>query len=197
MLIANKNSRAAPERSGGLLPGGLACLLLALAVLPAAADPLSPQSSPPQLAGFVVAVTDGDTLLVDIEGGGRRQFRLAWVDAPDIRQTHGEMSRASLTALAAARPAIVEPVGEGKRGVQAVIRVTPPELRCPTGDCPKTLDLGHAQLSRGMAWHDRRTLGQPAQALGKYERAEFEAKVRRIGLWADRNPAPPWDWRPH
>ena len=25
---------------------------------------------------------------------------------------------------------------------------------------------------------------------------EFEAKVRRTGLWADRNPTPPWDWQP-
>jgi endonuclease YncB( thermonuclease family) len=139
---------------------------------------------------------DGDTLVVDIEGGGRRQFRLAWVDAPDLRQPQGEFSRASLTALAAARPALVEPVGEGKGGVQAVVRVTPPEVRCPTGDCPRTLDLGHAQLSRGLAWHDRRSLGQPTQSLGQYEHAEFEAKVRRIGLWADRNPTPPWDWRP-
>ena len=201
MGIANRSSGTVPEWFRALLRRWLPTLLLSFGalsfgVLSSHAEPRSTQSFPRQLAGFVAAVVDGDTLIADIEGGGRQQFRLAWIDAPDLRQPQGEMSRASLAALAAARPAVFELVGEGKGGMQAVVRVVPPELRCPTNNCPKTLDLAHAQLSRGMAWHDRRSLGQPAQTFGQYEHAEFEAKVRRTGLWADRNPTPPWDWQP-
>ena len=87
-------------------------------------------------------------------------------------------------------------VSEASGLLRATVWVTPQEIPCRSEDCPKTLDLGHAQITRGMAWHDRRSLGQPAQAFGQYEHAEFEAKVRRIGLWAAKNPTPPWDWRP-
>ena len=35
-----------------------------------------------------------------------------------------------------------------------------------------------------------------AQSLSAAEQAEFQAKIRRRGLWAGKNPVPPWDWRP-
>jgi len=30
---------------------------------------------------------------------------------------------------------------------------------------------------------------------GRYESEEQEAKGRTRGLWADREPVPPWEWR--
>jgi endonuclease YncB( thermonuclease family) len=27
------------------------------------------------------------------------------------------------------------------------------------------------------------------------ERLQIEAKTSKLGLWADANPTPPWDWR--
>jgi len=148
------------------------------------------------LHGRVSEIVDGDTLRVELAQRGPSLVRLAWVDAPDRLQEHGEAARASLNALAAQRAVRLETVSGPPGLLRATVWVTPQEIPCRSEDCPKTLDLGHAQITRGMAWHDRRSLGQPAQAFGQYEHAEFEAKVRRIGLWAAKNPTPPWDWRP-
>ena len=64
--------------------------------------------------------------------------------------------------------------------------VTPPD--CPT--CGKTLDVGLAQVMTGMAWWYRRY-----DKTEELENAERYAKENKIGLWADKNPIAPWDWR--
>jgi endonuclease YncB( thermonuclease family) len=147
------------------------------------------------LDGQVAAIVDGDTLMVDVPARGQLRLRLAWIDAPDRLQEHGEASRVSLSALASGQPARIELISEAKGLWRAIVWVSSPDMPCRNTACPKALDLGLAQVARGMAWHDRRSLGQAAQALGQYEHAEFQAKIRRTGLWAGKNPSPPWDWR--
>ena len=103
--------------------------------------------------------------------------------------------RASLNAMAAGQAVRLENLTESNGRWQATVWGASADSPCRGIDCRKTLDLGLAQLARGMAWHDRRAAGQAPQALGQYEHAEFEAKIRRIGLWAGKNPAPPWRWQ--
>ena len=70
--------------------------------------------------------------------------------------------------------------------------VTPPD--CPT--CGKTLDVGLAQITTGMAWWYRKYANeQSPEDQGRYEFAEQEAKAKRVGLWQDKNPQPPWEFR--
>lgn len=145
--------------------------------------------------GRVFAIVDGDTLNVDVPGKGHLQVSLAWADAPDRLQDHGEASRASLGAMAGGQTVRLEGLVSTKGQWFATVWAVAPGTPCRNADCPKTLDLGLAQITRGLAWHDRRSLGQLPQALGQYEQAEFQAKIRRIGLWAGKNPTPPWDWR--
>ena len=147
------------------------------------------------LEGHVTGIVDGDTLMVDVPNRGQLRVRLAWIDAPDRLQEHGEASRSGLNALAAGQGVRVETVAEAKGLQVAVVWVKAPDAPCRDAGCPKTLDLGLAQVARGLAWHDRRPLGQSPQAKGQYEHAEFEAKIRRVGLWSGKNPTPPWDWR--
>lgn len=67
------------------------------------------------------------------------------------------------------------------------------------GDCPrcgKTLDVGLAQISVGLAWWYKRYADeQSAEDRGRYESEEQEARLRKRGLWADAKPVPPWEWR--
>ena len=47
-----------------------------------------------------------------------------------------------------------------------------------------------------MAWWYRRYANEQAQEdCGRYESAEYEARSRKRGLWADNLPVPPWEWR--
>lgn len=160
-------------------------LLAGLCAGPAAAETLT---------GRVVDIIDGDTLRVDVAGRGALIVRLAWIDAPDRLQEHGEAARGSLNALAAQRPVRLETFGGANKGTLRAMAWVAPES-CRGDDCPTTLDLGQAQVAHGMAWHDRRMLGQPMQSFGDYEQSEFQAKIRRRGLWSAKNPVPPWDWR--
>ena len=80
-----------------------------------------------------------------------------------------------------------------KRTIGKVMVANP---SCAKANCPKTLDAGLSQITVGLAWWYRKyakeqTLGD--QAL--YEAAEAEARARRVGLWADREPMPPWEFR--
>jgi endonuclease YncB( thermonuclease family) len=51
-------------------------------------------------------------------------------------------------------------------------------------------DANAAQLKRGMAWASPKST-KPTSAL--YE-LETYARLRRIGLWRDENPVPPWEF---
>ena len=145
--------------------------------------------------GFVVGVESGDTLMIEDAARRRLQVSLAWIRAPDRLQDHGEAARGSLNAMAVGQPVRLENLTESNGRWQATVWSASADSPCRSSDCRKTLDLGLAQLTRGMAWHDRRVPGQAPQALGQYEHAEFEAKIRRIGLWTGKNPVPPWHWR--
>jgi endonuclease YncB( thermonuclease family) len=57
-------------------------------------------------------------------------------------------------------------------------------------------DANEAQVAAGMAWWYRDyAREQTTQQQANYEAAEFNAKIRRLGLWADKNPVPPWEFR--
>ena len=48
----------------------------------------------------------------------------------------------------------------------------------------------------GMAWWYRKyAKEQSSEDRGRYEFEEQEAKARRVGLWQDPEPVPPWEWR--
>ena len=74
--------------------------------------------------------------------------------------------------------------------------VTPRDLPCEGDACPKTLDVGRAQLAVGLAWHYKKyEMEQSEQDRIGYAFEETEARARRVGLWSESNPVPPWEWR--
>jgi len=59
-----------------------------------------------------------------------------------------------------------------------------------------TLDVGLAQVTTGMAWWYRKYANeQSPEDQGRYEFAEQEAKAKKVGLWQDKIPQPPWEFR--
>jgi len=53
-----------------------------------------------------------------------------------------------------------------------------------------------AQIDAGLAWWYRKYAHEqhPGDRV-EYESAEDRAAADRIGLWQDKNPVPPWEWR--
>jgi endonuclease YncB( thermonuclease family) len=130
-------------------------------------------------------VLDGDRQQVKV--------RLAGIDAPEKAQPFGQRSKENLSRLVFKKEVRVEWQKRDRYDrILGKVMIQPSD--CPT--CPKTLDAGQAQLSVGLAWWYRKyAREQSPEDRGRYESEEQEARARRVGLWQDPAPIPPWEWR--
>lgn len=132
--------------------------------------------------GQVMAVVSGDTLRIRDDKKVQYTVRLAGVDAPEKFQAYGQRSLDSLRELAFQKYVTVEGVGTGSPRVGRV-RV-------------EGRDISLEQLQLGAVWYDKsraQTLSEPD--LQAYRAAEEDARQRRTGLWRDKHPIPPWEYR--
>ena len=130
-----------------------------------------------ELSRSVVAILDGDTIDVLVDRHTVR-VRLAQIDAPEKRQAFGTRSRQVLAELVFRKTVRVAEDGHDRYGrVIGTIHV---------GD----LNVNAQMVREGMAWVYR----QYARDKVLYE-LEDQAKVRRLGLWADPDPVAPWAYR--
>lgn len=131
------------------------------------------------LQGQVVAVMNGDTIKVRDGRHVQHTVRLAGLDAPEKFQAFGQRSEDSLRELVFQRFVVVEGVRQGAGKVLLAGR-----------------DMSLEQLQRGMAWYDKSRaqdlLPEDRQA---YVAAEADARVQRAGLWRDKKPIAPWEYR--
>jgi endonuclease YncB( thermonuclease family) len=57
-------------------------------------------------------------------------------------------------------------------------------------------DVNLEQVEAGMAWHYKKYQGeQSVSDRVKYADAERDARRRKLGLWRDPDPMPPWEYR--
>lgn len=134
--------------------------------------------------GFIagpVIVLDGDTILARREAGGHpMKVRLADIDAPEKGQDFGDASKQALAKLLAGREVRVAPVAvDGYGRLVAWLYMD---------DIPDSVNA--ELIRRGMAWeyslHHRNQ---------EYLRLQEEARRARRGLWAQRDPVAPSQWR--
>jgi len=126
--------------------------------------------------GRVAGVVEGD--LLDVHQGSQvRRIRLAEIDAPELGQNYGALSRQHLLNLTRRKAVHIQEVGMDLRGYT---------LARASLD---GLDLGQAQIAAGLAWRSEQSTD------ADYLQSEFEAKKAHRGLWRDLNPVPPWKWK--
>jgi endonuclease YncB( thermonuclease family) len=144
----------------------------------AALRPLIPQGgSGQEFTAKIIAVLDGDTVLVRREGG-LVKIRLAEIDAPEKAQTFGETSKRSLSDMVLGKQAKVVSQAVDQYG------------RLVAHLSVDGWDVNAEQIRRGMAWeYSNFHSNQALIAL------QNEAKQAPRGLWAQSNPTPPWEWR--
>lgn len=131
-----------------------------------------------ELRGKVVNVTDGDTITVLDAEQAQHKIRLQGIDAPEKKQAFGSRSKELLTEKVAGHEVVIEWKEKDRYG-----RI-----------------LGEVMLGRrhinlemvqeGMAWHYVRYSKSK-----ELDRAEQEARHAGRGLWADKDPVPPWEFR--
>jgi endonuclease YncB( thermonuclease family) len=130
------------------------------------------------LSGRVVAVHDGDTLTVSSQGKKVR-VRLDGIDAPELEQRYGKSSRSALSRLCRGKQANVDERGNNEEGLVLA------SVTCAG------VDANAEQVKQGLAWVFRTylPLGSPLYEL------ETNARLMQRGLWHDKDPTPPWEWR--
>jgi micrococcal nuclease len=124
----------------------------------------------------VVRVKDGDTIVV-LHEGKRLDVRLEGIDCPESGQAFGQRAKQATSGLAQGKTLRVPPTGTDKYG-RTLANITLPDGR----------NLSQELVRQGYAWWFRKY--STDQTLAKLE---AEARQKRIGLWADPNPMPPWD----
>ena len=142
-----------------------------LAVAAVAAEPAT-------LTGKVVSVHDGDTLRVLDAAGTQHKVRLQGIDAPETKQAFGTKARNRLADLTLGKAVTVRVHGRDRYGrtlgtVEAAGQ-----------------DANRQMVADGMAWHYVEYSKDAGLA-----QAEREARAAHRGLWADKAPVSPWEWR--
>lgn len=136
-----------------------------------------------ELVGRVVAITDGDTLTILDAGRRQHKLRIAGIDAPEKRQPWSERSRQHLASLAFGKSALADCYKKSYKRQVCRVYVA-------------GADVGLAQVSAGLAWWYRKyAIEQTPEDRGRYEAAEQQARSRRLALWVEPRPVPPWEWR--
>ncbi|HEU0189335.1 MAG TPA: thermonuclease family protein [Gallionella sp.] len=138
---------------------------------------LCPLASAAEFTGKVIAVLDGDTLLV-IRDGHPVKVRFAEIDAPEKAQPFGMASKKSLSEMVM-----------GKQ-IKVVSRAVDDYGRLVAMVYIGKLNVNHEQVRRGMAWeYSRFHSNRELMAL------QHEAQQARRGLWAGADPVEPSQWR--
>ena len=155
---------------------GLLALILALGISAAAAAGA--------LGGKVVAVTDGDAIKVLDAAKVEHVVRLSGIDAPEKKMPFGQRSKQNLSDLVYGKWVEVEGEKNDRYG-RLVGKVL-----------VNGIDANLAQVREGMAWHYKAyQYEQHALDQQVYAEAETKAVAAKQGLWVDRHPVAPWDWR--
>lgn len=168
----------------------IAGVLAYASVIPAHARVPSKLCQPQQIAPItvdatVVGISDGDTVKArfpaDMAYPGQQSVRLLEIDAPESGQPYGLRAKQALSALA-----FGQTLRFVVRGHDRYCR--PLALIAAPGAPAGSVNL--AMVQQGFAWANRE-YGRDAA----YPRAETQARAAGIGLWADRDPVYPGDFR--
>lgn len=141
------------------------------------------------LSGRVVQVADGDTLTL-LVGRQRQRVRLASIDAPETGhgraqpgQPYGQAARQALADLVAGKTLTLRCYEQDQYGREIC------DVPLPDGRLANRL-----MVADGMAWANQQGKGKYLRDAGLPE-LERQARQQRLGLWRDRKPVPPWEWR--
>ena len=137
-----------------------------------------------QLAGRVVKVADGDTITILDTSNTQHKIRLSGIDAPERKQTFGDRSRQALADAVAGREVVID-WNKRDRYKRIVGKVL------VSGQ-----DINLQQVRNGMAWHYKKYENeQDVEDRSRYANAEYEAQRDRVGLWRNKDPVAPWQYR--
>lgn len=127
----------------------------------------------------VAYVYDGDTVKIQTQ---MRSFklRLKDIDAPEHYQPHSNKSRNALIKLCQGPHIDIQYHLTGTDKYQRALG----SLHC------NQVDVSAYMVEHGHAW-----MYSQYSADAQLETLQKNAQTQHLGLWRDKNPVPPWQWR--
>lgn len=131
------------------------------------------------LSGRVVKVADGDTITILDADQRQYKVRLHGIDTPEYKQPYGRAARSALADLVA---------GEG---VGVDVKDTDRYGRTVGVVYKGNHNVNLGMVQSGYAWWYKKY----APFDDDLRMAEERARNEMLGLWAEPDPVPPWEWR--
>lgn len=127
----------------------------------------------------VVSISDGDTFRGLTKDNEEIKFRIYGIDAPERHQAFGKRSTQYLADLVFGKTVGIKVQKTDYFG-RLVVWVYTPDGK----------DVSAEMLKDGMAWHFKKY-----DKSDEYALLENDARLKRVGLWADKKPIAPWRFR--
>lgn len=128
--------------------------------------------------GKVIAIKDGDTFVLLIEGKEQKTIRLAEIDCPESGQAFGKNAKQYLSNLIFGKAVTCEITGTDSYG-----RIIGKVYIYNTY-------VSEELVKNGWAWHYKKYSTSKILA-----QLENEARINKLGLWSVPGAVAPWEWR--
>jgi micrococcal nuclease len=131
-----------------------------------------------EIQGKVIKIADGDTFTMIFDNDFDVRVRLNGIDCPEKSQPFSKRAKQALSDFIFGKMVVVQYKEKDRYG-----RVI--------GDVYiDGLHVNYEMVKLGLAWHFKRYSDD--EELNSLEK---DARYKRIGLWSDKKPIPPWEWR--
>lgn len=131
------------------------------------------------LQGRVVRVADGDTLSLLDANNKQHKIRFYGIDSPERDQPYGKAASRALAKLVA------------DKYVQVVVKEKDDYGRIVGHVFYNGQSVNLKMIEAGYAWWYQ----YYAPERDDFRDGQREARNKKLGLWQDDDPMPPWDWR--
>jgi micrococcal nuclease len=131
-----------------------------------------------EIHGKVIKIADGDTFTMIFDNDFDVRVRLNGIDCPEKNQPFSKRAKQLLSDFIFGKMVVVQYKEKDRYG-----RVI--------GDVfVDGLNINYEMVKLGLAWHFKRYSDDD-----KLDSLEKDARYKGIGIWSDKNPIPPWEWR--
>lgn len=131
-----------------------------------------------KITAKVVGVKDGDTFVV-LNEKKEIVVRLEHIDAPEKNQPFGNKAKQFASDFCFGKTVVV--IGNGKKDRNG---------RWIGEIFYNNQNLNKELVRNGLAWHYKRY-----SKSANYADLEIAARKKKVGLWRDKDPIAPWNWR--
>ncbi len=133
-------------------------------------------SNQKRIPGKVIAIIDGDTYDLLVEGKKTVRVRMEGIDAPERGMPYYRVAKQYLGSLCFGKTVILQVTGIDNHGRYLGFTYL-----------DDGRELSHEMIKAGMAWHFKKYSSDKVLA-----KLELEARDAKRGLWKDKNPMSPW-----